>query len=103
MSMAPRCTSSRLGRYVKFTLSQKRVEFYGVFVHALRFSCRQPSPSHLRQFESGRPERFGGTRLSASGVPGLMRTLLLEPVACERRDPESKGVVEAGVHYVKRY
>ena len=26
----------------------------------------------------------------------------LEPVACERRDPESKGVVEGGVRYVKR-
>ena len=26
----------------------------------------------------------------------------LEPIACERRDPESKGTVEAGVRYVKR-
>ena len=26
----------------------------------------------------------------------------LEPIACARRDPESKGTVEAGVRYVKR-
>ena len=26
----------------------------------------------------------------------------MEPIACERRDPESKGIVEAGVRYVKR-
>ena len=25
----------------------------------------------------------------------------LEPIACQRRDPESKGIVEAGVRYVK--
>jgi hypothetical protein len=26
----------------------------------------------------------------------------MEPIACQRRDPESKGTVEAGVRYVKR-
>jgi hypothetical protein len=33
---------------------------------------------------------------------GLCGYFCLQPIACQRRDPESKGIVEKGVRYVKQ-
>jgi len=87
--------------YIEFTLSQKKAEFYRAIVHAL-------------QFWGGSPRRLIFDNLKAAVLNGsgrhaclhpeflaLCGHYCLEPVACERRDPESKGVVEAGVRYVK--
>ena len=40
------------------------------------------------------------TPWNASGNVRLL--LCMQPIACERRDPESEGIVEASVRYVKR-
>ena len=62
---------------------------------------RQSPRPDLRQLEGGRAQRLGPRRLFPSRVPGLVRHFCLQPIACERRDPESKGIVEGGVRYVK--
>jgi transposase len=88
--------------YIEFTLSQKKAEFYRAIVHAL-------------EFFGGSPRRIIFDNLKAAVLNGSGRNVCLqpefyalcghyalEPVACASRDPESKGMVEAGVRYVKR-
>lgn len=91
---------SRLG-YIEFCLSQRKAEFYRSMAHALAFF-------------GGSPRRLIFDNLGAAVVNGSGRQaclhpeflalcghFCLEPIACARRDPESKGVVEAKVRYVK--
>jgi hypothetical protein len=88
--------------YIEFCLSQRKAEFYRALVHAL-------------EFFGGSPRRIIFDNLGAAVINGSGREaclhpeflalcghFYLEPIACERRDPESKGVVEAKVRYVKR-
>ena len=87
--------------YIEFTLSQRKAEFYRAIQHAL-------------EFFGGSPRRIIFDNLKAAVVNGagrqacLHREFLalcghyyLEPIACAARDPQSKGIVEAGVRYVK--
>lgn len=87
--------------YLEFTLAQRKAEFYRAIVHAL-------------EFFGGSPRRIIFDNLKAAVINGAGRHaclhpeflalcghFCLEPVACTRRDPESKGIVEAGVRYVK--
>src|SRR3972149_3071518 len=88
--------------YIEFCLSQRKAEFYRSMAHALAFF-------------GGSPRRLIFDNLGAAVVNGSGRQaclhpeflalcghFCLEPIACARRDPESKGVVEAKVRYVKR-
>jgi len=92
---------SRLG-YIEFCLSQRKAEFYRALARSLHFF-------------GGSPQRLIFDNLGAAVVNGsgrhaclhpeflaLCGHFCLEPIACTRRDPESKGVVEAKVRYVKR-
>jgi transposase len=87
--------------YIEFTLSQRKAEFYRSLVHALEFfggSPRAVIVDNLKaavQNGSGRDARFHPEFLALCGY------FCLQPIACERRDPESKGIVERGVSYVK--
>jgi transposase len=82
---------------------------------------RRPSRVYQRaianalKFFGGSPRRIIFDNLKAAVINGSGRNaclhpeflalcghFCLEPIACERRDPESKGIVEAGVRYVKR-
>ncbi len=87
--------------YIEFTLDQKKETFYRSTVNALRYF-------------GGSPRRIIVDNLKAAVVSGHGRTARFHPeyinlcsyyrmqiVACQRRDPESKGIVEAGVRYVK--
>jgi transposase len=87
--------------YIEFTLSQRKAEFYRAIAHAL-------------EFYGGSPRRIIFDNLKAAVVNGSGRTsclhpeflalcghFCLEPIACARRDPESKGIVEAHVRFVK--
>lgn len=88
--------------YLEFTLSQKKAEFYRSIVAAIRFF--QGSPRKLI-FDNLKAAVLAGSGRHASLHPELLALcghFLMEPVPCERRDPESKGVVEAGVRYIKR-
>jgi transposase len=88
--------------YIEFTLSQRKAEFYRSLVHALEFfggSPRAVIVDNLKaavQNGSGRAACFHPEFLALCGY------FCVQPIACERRDPESKGMVERGVGYVKQ-
>ena len=82
-------------------LSQRKAEFYRGLVNALTYFGG--SPRHLI-FGNLKAAVLNGSGRSACLHPeflALCGYFCLQPVACERRDPESNGVVEAGVRYVK--
>jgi transposase len=88
--------------YIEFTLSQARAHFYRCIRRALEFFGGIPRRIIVDNLKaavlegSGHECRFHPEFLALCGHYGL------QPVACERRDPESKGMVENGVRYVKR-
>jgi transposase len=87
--------------YIEFTLSQRKAEFYRAIVHALEFF--QGSPRRII-FDNLRAAVMNGSGRHACLHPeflALCGHFCLEPIACARRDPESKGIVEAHVRYVK--
>ena len=88
--------------YIEFTLSQRKEEFYRGMVHALEFFGGSPRAIIFDNLKaavlngSGREACFHPEFLALCGY------FCLQPIACERRDPESKGIVEKGVRYVKQ-
>jgi transposase len=87
--------------YIEFTLSQRKAEFYRSLVNALTFFGG--SPRNLI-FDNLKAAVLNGSGRSACFHPeflALCGYFCMQPVACARRDPESKGVVEGGVRYVK--
>lgn len=88
--------------YIEFSLSQRKENFYRGIVNALHFfggSVRKIIVDNLKAAVlegAGRDARFHPEFLALCGH------YLMEPVACQRRDPETKGRVEDGVKYVKR-
>jgi len=87
--------------YIEFTLSQRKAEFYRNLVNALTFFGG--SPRHLI-FDNLKAAVLNGSGRSAcfhAELLALCGYFCLQPIACARRDPESKGVVEGGVRYVK--
>jgi transposase len=87
--------------YIEFTLSQRKAEFYRALVNALTFFGG--SPRHLI-FDNLKAAVLNGSGRSACFHPeflALCGYFCLQPIACARRDPESKGVVEGSVRYVK--
>jgi len=88
--------------YIEFCLSQRKSEFYRSLVHAIEFFGGSP-----RQiiFDNLKAAVLNGSGRHACLHPeflSLCGHFYLHPIACTRRDPESKGVVEAKVRYVKR-
>jgi transposase len=87
--------------YIEFTLSQRKAEFYRGLVNALTFFGG--SPRHLI-FDNLKAAVLNGSGRSACYHPefqALCGYFCMQPIACARRDPESKGVVEGGVRYIK--
>lgn len=88
--------------FIEFSLSQHKAEFYRLLVNALTFFGGSPRAIIFDNLKtavlngSGRQSCFHPDFLALCGY------FCLQPIACERRDPESKGVVEGGVRYVKR-
>ena len=88
--------------YIEFTLSQRKAEFYRSLVHALTFfggSPRQVIFDNLKAAVLNGSGRHACLHPEFLALCGYFR---LQPIACEVRDPESKGITEAGVRYVKR-
>ena len=88
--------------YIEFTLSQRKAEFYRSLVHALEFFGASP---RAIIFDNLKAAVINGSGRAACFHPeflALCGHYCLQPIACERRDPESKGTVEASVRYVKR-
>jgi transposase len=71
-------------------------------MHALEFFAASPRAVIVDNWNaavingSGRPACFHRDFLALCGY------YCMQPIACERRDPESKGTVEASVRFVKR-
>jgi transposase len=87
--------------YIEFTLSQRKAEFYRCLVNALIFFGGSPRAVIFDNLKaavlngSGRHACFHPEFLAICGY------FCMQPIACARRDPESKGMVENGVRYVK--
>src|SRR5580658_10271157 len=87
--------------YIEFTLKQRKPEFYRCLVHALEFF--EASPRAII-FDNLKTAVINGSGRAACFHPeflALCGYYCIQPIACERRDPESKGIVEAKVRYVK--
>lgn len=87
--------------YIEFTLSQRKAEFYRGLVNALTFFGG--SPRNLI-FDNLKSAVLNGSGRSACFHPEFLAVcgyFCLQPVPCARRDPESKGIVEGSVRYVK--
>jgi len=87
--------------FVEFTLSQRKAEFYRSLVQALNFFGGSP---RAVIFDNLKAAVLNGSGRSACFHPeflALCGYFCLQPIPCERRDPESKGIVEGAVRYVK--
>ena len=87
--------------YIEFTLSQRKAEFYRGLANALAFFGG--SPRNLI-FDNLKAAVLNGSGRNACFHPeflALCGYFCLQPIACARRDPESKGIVEGAVRYVK--
>jgi len=87
--------------YIEFSLSQHKAEFYRLLVHALTFYGGSP---RAIIFDNLKTAVLNGSGRQACFHPDFLALcghFCLQPIACERRDPESKGIVEGGVRYVK--
>lgn len=87
--------------FIEFTLSQRKAEFYRSLLHALEFFGGSP-----RQiiFDNLKAAVLNGSGRQACLHPefvALCGHFYLQPIACSRRDPESKGIVEGSVRYLK--
>ena len=88
--------------FIEFTLSQRKAEFYRGVVNALNFFGGSP---RAIIFDNLKAAVLNGSGRAACFHPeflALCGYYYLQPIACGRRDPESKGIVEKGVRYVKQ-
>lgn len=88
--------------YIEFSLTQRKADFYRALVHALEFFGGSPRKIIFDNLKAAVLNGHGRSACLHPEFLALCGHFCLEAVACTRRDPESKGVVEAGVRYVKR-
>jgi transposase len=88
--------------YIEFTLSQRKAEFYRSIVRALMFFGGSPRAIIVDNLKAAVINGSGRAACFHPEFLALCGHYCLQPIACERRDPESKGTVEASVRYVKR-
>jgi transposase len=88
--------------YLEFTLSQRKAEFYRGIVNALEFFGGRPRAIIFDNLKAGVINGSGRSACFHPEFLALCGYFCLQPIACERRDPESKGIVEASVRYIKR-
>jgi transposase len=87
--------------YIEFTLSQRKAEFYRGVVHALEFFAGSPRAIIVDNLKAAVTNGSGRAACFHPEFLALCGHFCLQPIACERRDPQSKGIVEGGVRYVK--
>jgi transposase len=87
--------------YIEFALSQRKAEFYRALVNALTFFGGSP---RAVIFDNLKAAVLNGSGRHACFHPeflALCGSFCMQPIACAARDPESKGIVEGSVRYVK--
>jgi transposase len=87
--------------YIKFTLSQHKAEFYRALVNALTFYGGSPKKVIFDNLKAAVVNGSGRHACLHPEFAALCGYFCMEPIACESRDPESKGIVEGTVRYVK--
>jgi hypothetical protein len=88
--------------YVEFSLAEKKEDFYRCIVNALKFFGGSPRKII---FDNLKAAVISGSGKHACFHPEFLELcghFCLQPIACARRDPESKGMVETNVRYVKQ-
>ncbi len=87
--------------YIEFSLSQRKADFYRGVVHALEFFQGSPRKLIVDNLKAAVLNGSGRYACFHPDFLALCGHFCLEPIACAARDPESKGIVEGGVRYVK--
>ena len=87
--------------FIEFTLSQRKAEFYRGIVNALNFFGGCPRAIIFDNLKAGVINGSGRSACFHSEFAALCGHFYLQPIACQRRDPESKGIVEGTVRYIK--
>jgi transposase len=87
--------------YIEFTLSQRKAEFYRGVVNALNFFGGSPRGIIFDNLKAGVINGSGRSACFHPEFLALCGYFCLQPIACQRRDPESKGIVEGSVRYIK--
>lgn len=88
--------------YIEFALSQAKAMFYRSIVRALTFFGGSTAKIIVDNLKAAVLEGFGRTARFHPEFEALCaHHARMKPIACERADPESKGVAEGGVRYVK--
>jgi hypothetical protein len=87
--------------FIEFTLSQHKAEFYRGLVHALEFFGGSPRALIVDNLKAAVLNGSGRSACFHPEFLALCGSFCLQPIACERRDPQSKGIVEGGVGDVK--
>src|SRR5262249_48566751 len=77
--------------YIEFTLSQRKAEFYRGIVNALSFFGGCPRVIIFDNLKAGVVNGSGRAACFHPEFLALCGYFYLQPIACERRDPESKG------------
>jgi transposase len=88
--------------YLEFTLAPRKAEFDRGVVHALEFFGGSPRALIVDNLKAAVTQGSGRAAGFHPEFLALCGCYYLQPIACERRDPESKGIVEGGVPYVKQ-
>jgi hypothetical protein len=87
----------------EFTLSQSKAHFYRCFQRALRFFGGVVEIVIVDNFATAVvPGTYGRNAHFQAEFAEFCGYHRVDPLACDRGDPESKGVVEASVRYVKK-
>jgi transposase len=88
--------------YIEFSLAQRKADFYRGVVHALQFFQGSPRKLIVDNLKAAVLNGSGRYACFHPEFLALCGHFCMEPIACAARDPESKGIVEGGVRYVKR-
>jgi transposase len=87
--------------YIEFALSQRKAEFYRALVNALTFFGGSPRAVIVDNLKAAVLNGSGRHACFHPEFLALCGSFYMQPIACAARDPESKGIVEGGVRYVK--
>ncbi len=87
--------------YIEFTLDQKKETFYRGIVHALHYFDGIPRKTIVDNLKAAVLDGHGRTARFHPEFLDLCGHYRMQPVACQRRDPESKGIIEAAMKYVQ--
>jgi hypothetical protein len=87
--------------FVAFTRAQKNADFYRCIVEALCFFGASPKALIVDNLPSAVSAGSGRGAVFHPEFLALCGHYCMQPLACEKGDPESKGVAEGGVKYVK--